>query len=561
MDYAAVEAQALAIANQMMAERAKVDLYYLCSYILGGEGVLDPKVHGPLCRALRPLLFYKNPEAIEGIEFPSDWGRTDEEGMPNDEQKQEFLDWQNKFMPDADTGVVEDKFNIYLNKLLALMPRGTLKSTIITIGFTIQWHLNYPEDRVGIDSETWTKSKAFLAEIVGHYEKNKRLRIIYGTLYRNDDGSPMLPDQNSKHDTWNTEGINLSCRTRARKEPSIDTMGIEVTKNGMHYDLIVADDLHSEKNTKTVDQIEKAKEHFKLLYSLLDPGASMVVIGTRWDDDDLYQMIIDTKQATFNFITRAAEADDGDLFFPSRLTRTVLLEFRDALGGYLYSCQYLNNPVDQENATFVATQFKHVTIQQFNNIPHHLFGFVDPSYQGKHNTSDYAAFVLGAMGPRKEIYCRFAFKDKMKYSQIFDKMAELDDMFLPRLWWVEAIGTKSLEDDFDRMNDERVAQGKRRLNIRFNRSQPNSKTERIADLSPWYERGDAYHVQGGGMIDALESELKRFPKAKHDDLSDCWSGIIKKGFPPRHVESDEQVQKRKKYTKMLNKPRSPVTGY
>ena len=142
-------------------------------------------------------------------------------------------------------------------------------------------------------------------------------------------------------------------------------------------------------------------------------------------------------------------------------------------------------------------------------------------------------------------------------------MAELDDMFYPeiRMWWVEAIGTKSLEDDFDRMNDERVLAGKRRLNIRYNRSQPNTKIERIADLSPWYERGDAYHVQGGGMIDALEGELKRFPKAKFDDLSDCWSGIIKKGYPPRRVENEEQVQKRKKWTKMLNKPRSPMTGY
>lgn len=563
MDYAHLEAQALAVANQMMAERSKVDLYYLCSYILGGEDVLDPRVHGPLCRALRPLLFYKNPEMIDGIEFPSDYGRTDAEGMPTDEEKLAFLAWQAKFMPDADAGMVEDKFNAYLNKLLALMPRGTLKSTIITIGFAIQWHLNYNEDRILIDSETWTKSKAFLTEIKGHYEKNKKLRAIYGTLYKNEDGSPQSPNQNEKSDTWSTEAINLSCRTRPRKEPSIDCAGVEVTKNGMHYDLILADDLHSEKNTKEREQIEKVKEHFKLLYSLLDPGASLAVIGTRWDDDDLYQMIIDDHEDEFNFITRSAEADDGDLFFPSRLTRKVLDGFRKIQGGYIYSCQYLNNPVDQENATFVASQFKSMTIDEYNSMNTHLFGLVDPSYKSEEGKgkSDYAAFVLGAMGSRREIYCRYAFRDKMTYAKIFDKMAELDDMFLPRIWFVEAIGTKSLEDDFKRMNDDRVRAGKRRLNIRFIRNQSASKEERIANLSPWYERGDAYHVRGGGMIDVLEGELKRFPKAKNDDLSDAWSGIIKNGYPPRHTDSDETVQKRKKYTKMLNKPRSPVTGY
>jgi phage terminase large subunit-like protein len=562
LDLETVEAQAKALAEQMIAERAKVDLFYLASEILGGKGVLDVKVHGPLCRALRPLLFYKEPEAIKGVEFPSDYGRTEEQGMPTDEEKLEFLAWQAQFMPASDTAAHEDKFNDAINQLLALMPRGTLKSTVITIGFAIQWHLNFPEDRVLIDSEVFSKSKGFLAEITGHYESNKKLRRIYGTLYKDENGLPIVPDRNRKFDTWSTEAINLSCRSRKRKEPSIDCAGIDVTKNGFHYDLILGDDLHSEKNTKTPEQIENVKNHYKLLFSLLEPGGSIAIIGTRWDDDDLYQMIIDEEADEYNFITRSAESEDGELFYPGRLTRKVLDKLRKKQGGYMYSCQYLNNPVDQENATFKKSMFKHLSIDDFNGIPTNLYGLVDPSYKGKQNKGDYAAFVLGAMGTRKELYCRYAFKDKLKYSQIFDKMAELDDMFQPRYWQVEAIGTKSLEDDFDRMNDERVLAGKRRLNIRYIRSRPNTKEERIAALSPYYERGDAYHVVGGGMIDALEGELTRYPKAKKDDLSDCWSDMLTVGAtPPRRSLDDSEVQKRNRYRKMLKKPRSPVTGY
>ena len=562
MDYAVVEAQAKAVANHMIAERAKVDLFYLASQILGGESVLDPKVHGPLCRAMRPLLFYKDPEAINGIEFPSDYGRTEEEGLPTVEEKAEFLAWQAQFMPDADTGVAEDKFNIYLNKILALMPRGTLKSTVITIAFVIQWGLNFPDGRVLLDSETFSKSKAFLSEIKGHYEKNKKLRTIYGTIYKNEDGSPMVPDQNSKSNTWSTEEINLSCRLRETKEKSIECAGIGVTKNGMHYDLIIGDDLHSEINTKESEQIQKVKEHYKLIYSLLEPGASLAIVGTRWDDDDLYQMIIDEQQDDFNFITRSAESQTGALFYPSRLSRKVLDAFRKIQGAYLYSCQYLNNPVDMESAEFKMSQFKYITIDEFNKIPVNSYGLVDPSYKGDHGSSDFAAFVIGAMGVRKEIYCRYAFKDKLKYSEIFNKMAELDDMFAGlRLWQVEAIGTKSLEHDFDRMNDERAMAGKRRLAIRYNRSQQQHKSDRIRGLIPHYERGDAYHVTGGGMVDALESELKRFPKSKYDDLSDAWSGILRVGSPPRNILSDEDVQKHKQRSKMLSKPRSPMMGY
>lgn len=571
MDIETLQAQVDALAESMIAERAKIDLFYLASYILGGEKVLDVRVHGPLCRALRPLLLHKEivawkaehpGEEYQMVEFPSDYGRTDEQGLPSYEEKMTFLAWQALFMPPDDTNAHVDKFDVFLNQLLALMPRGTLKSTVITIGFTIQWHLNYPDDRVLIDSEVYSKSTGFLTEITGHYESNRKLRRIYGSLYKDDQGLPLKPDRNRKFDTWSTTALNLSCRSQKRKEPSIDCAGIDVTKNGFHYDLIIGDDLHSEKNTKTAEQIEKVKEHYQLLFSLLEPGGSIAIVGTRWDDDDLYQLIIDDEAEEYNFITRSAEnPDTGDLFYASRLTHEFLEKMRRK-GSYRYSCQYMNNPVDQENADFKKSMFKYISIEEFKNIHTNDYGLVDPSYKGKHDSSDYAAFIIGSMGSRKEIYCRYAYKEKMVYSQIFDKMAQLDELFQPRLWFVEAIGTKSLEHDFDRMNDERAAKGKRRLNIRYVRHQPASKEDRIRALTPFYERGDAYHVRGGGMIDALESELQRFPKAKNDDLSDDWANILQIATPPRaQIEDEKEVQNRSRYIRMLNKPRSPVTGY
>ena len=562
MDYSVVEAQTKQLASQMIAERAKVDLYYLANSILGGEGVLDPKVHGPLCRALRPLIFYKNPEAIEGVEFPSDYGRTDEEGMPSEEEKQEFLEWQEQFKPNASTGAIEDKINMMIGKILALMPRGTLKSTVITVGLTIQFGINFPNGRVLIVSETFTKGKAFLGEVKTHYEKNIKLRSIYGTIYKNEDGSAMTPNQNEKYDTWSTEQLNLSSRNRPLKEGSVECAGIGVTKNGMHYDLVIADDLHSELNTKEKEQIDKVKDYFKLLFSLLEPGACLAVVGTRWDDDDLYQMIIDDYEDMFNFITRMAETDEGTLFYPTRLNRTTLDDFRKIQGPYLYSCQYLNNPIDSDTAEFKVSNFKSITREEASSIPMNLYGLVDPSYAGRHGSSDYAAFGIGGMGVRREIYMRYCFQDKLKYSEIFDKMAELQDQWPDvKFWWVEAIGTKSLEDDFERMNDERRTQGKRPLIIHYNRSQQLSKEDRIRALAPFYERGEAYHVQGGGMIDVLEGQLKRFPRAKFDDMMDMWSGILRVGSPARAPLSDEDYQKRQRRSKILSKPRSPMTGY
>jgi len=569
MDLAQIKAQAEAAAYQMVIERCKVDLYYLCKYILGGEEVLDAKVHGPLCRSMRPLLFYQHPEDVLQYEFPSDYGREEEEGMPTEEQKQEFWEWQHQFEPNPDTGAIEDKFDHRLNQILALMPRGTLKSTVITIGFAIQWHLNFPEDRVLLDSETFTKSKAFLTEIKGHYQGNQKLRKLFYAIHG------IMPDEKKSREqpdgteTWSTEMIVLTCRSKARKEPSIDCAGIDVTKNGMHYDLILMDDLHSEKNSKTADQRQVVKDHYKLAFSLLDPGKSVAVIGTRWDDDDLYSAIIEEEQDEFNFITRSAESEEGVLFYPKKLDAGFLMKQRKKQGGYIYSCQYLNNPVDDETADFKRENFSYRTLKDIENTAINWYGLVDPSYTRPGTTgkkSDYAAIVIGGMDGLGEIYARLVKRWKASYADIIDSMFELDDQFfamgITLTWQLEVIGTKTLEHDLEQAQMKRQLEGKRRIRVILVRQHPNSKEDRIKALSPYYERHTAHHIIGAPGIGTLERELMRYPKAKNDDASDAWSGILRIGRKPRRENPDPKArQKHKDRITMLNKPRSPMVGY
>lgn len=558
-----VAEKAKLVAKQMVAERAKVDLFYLCKYVLGYGDIMDPKVHGPLCRNLRVLLFYKEPGKAFTYEFPSDYGVDEKPGIPMEDQlpteaqKAEFWEWEDQFEPQIDElHSVSDKLQDDLTSLLALMPRGTLKSSIITIGFTIQWLLNYGDDRVLIDSETFTKSKAFLTEIKGHYESDEFFREIFYTIYG------IYPDQKKTTvqkgtDTWSTETIVLANRSRKRKEPSVDCAGIDVTKNGMHYDLVIMDDLHSEKNTRNAEQIEQVKEHYRLVYSLLEPGHPAVVVGTRWDYNDLYQMIIDEEQEDFNFITRSAESTDGAIFYPGRLSKKELDKFRRKQGPYIFSCQYMNNPVDNENATFKKSMFRYVTMDQVNKESINWYGLVDPSWKGE--SSDYAVIVIGGMDSRGEIYCKFIWRDKATYGEIVKKMFEIDKMFSPRQWLLETVATQKSIQYFLEQEQRRQMKPLRVKEIRGVRAQ---KEERIMGLATYYELGRVHHVKSCPNIDILEGELLRFPKSKYDDVSDCFAGLLEVAQPARGVVlSKEKAESRKAYFRKLNKPRSPMVGY
>lgn len=549
-----LEAQIKLEANKAIGERCKVDLFYLAKYVLGGGDLLDPKVHGPLTASMRHLVFKENPEESLKYEFPSDYGRTEEEGMPNEDEKLEFRKWEAQFEPNVDAAyTVRDKIDINLTSHLYLMPRGTLKTSIITIAGTIQWLLNYPNDRVAIDSETVTKAQGFLTEIKGHFEENEKLRDIWHALYGH------YPDRDQKKKKWSTEGLVLATRARSRKEPSIDAIGPGVARNGWHYDIAFLDDLHSELNTKTKEEIDKVKEHRKLVYSLLDPGAPQVVVGTRWSFADMYQEIIEEEYGDFNFITRAAMSPSGEEFYPKRLSRPVLNRFRRIQGAYLFSCQYMNNPVDDETATFKREHFKYMSRQAMHDRKINWYGLVDPSYEGPY--SDYCAIVIAGFDAAGNIYVKHINREKMTYKGIIDKMFELESIFKPVRWGMEVVGTqKSIEYE---LKQQQIDRGKS-LRCHLFKGQRKKKEERIRGLAPYFESGRVYFCQGMPNLNHLMDELLKFPRAKNDDVSDCLANVLEIGVRASKSLTEEQQRtsvNSKDYITMLNKPRSPMVGY
>lgn len=159
-----------------------------------------------------------------------------------------------------------------LRKLI-VMPRGTFKSSIGVVSYPI-WLLNRnPDLRILIDSEVFSNSKNFLAEIKGHLV-NRRLTSIYGE-YRTGDS------------TWRQDAITIAQRRRNLKEPSIQCSGIGAVKVGQHYDVIICDDMNSDKNSATEDGRKKVIQHYRMNLSILEPNGIYVVIGTRYAADDL----------------------------------------------------------------------------------------------------------------------------------------------------------------------------------------------------------------------------------------------------------------------------------
>lgn len=492
----------------IVTKKAQTDLIFLAKHILGGGDLINNHTHKEMCDFTKPLL-------------------------PNFDPEQHDL---------------PDGFDAKKTNALIMMPRGTLKSSIVTIGFSIQTLLNNPNARILIDSETHSKAKAFLAEIKGHFEQNEKLRQIFYHLYN------CYPDDRKRDDLWSDSQLNIAARAIRKKEPSISCGGVDTTKNGLHYDLIIMDDLHSEKNITTKEQIDQVIDHYKLAWSLLDPKMPMIVIGTRWDYTDLYQHIIDNESHRFNILVKKAIADDGELLFPQRLDREFLDEVRQTQGSYIFSCQYMNQPVDSETATFKREYFRKKSWQLVKETPINWCLAVDPSYEGQY--SDYAAFVLAGLDAENNLYVRNIHRAKMTYSDIVSLMFDWNQKYQPKRIALETVGTqKSIQYTLQQEEKRRGI----RLMVQEINHRSRTKEERVRALAPLYEFQRVFHVETSAYLDELEYELIHFPKGKHDDIIDALATILEIATPPSRKVKHRSREDRKKIRAAL-KPRSPITG-
>jgi hypothetical protein len=174
------------------------------------------------------------------------------------------------------------------DKKLILIPRGHLKSSIVTCGWAIQQILKNPNVRILIANAVWDIARSFLREITGFLTDKSLLSEIYGKF--DGPGSKFTQDQ-----------ITVSQRSIGTiKEPTISTAGVETSLTGSHYNIMIMDDLVEENNVSTADQIRKIIRFYQNSLDLLDPGGQILVVGTRWSEGDLYGHLITSEMDSLN---------------------------------------------------------------------------------------------------------------------------------------------------------------------------------------------------------------------------------------------------------------------
>ena len=466
-----------------------------------------------------------------------------------------------EFLQYKDWDIIHDELADFLNKEIQVdykgkqyifigIPRGHLKSCVVTKGWGIQQVLRNPNVRILIANAIWDNARGFLKTIKEYMAEDGKLARLYGQFE---------PENKIKRGIkWSQDEITINQRDMPQDAGTITTTGLERTKTSQHYDIIILDDLVVRENVATPEQRQKVKNYFRDCIDLLEPTGLLVVVGTTWHEDDMYSATpVEDDPDSFvgvmhdpdfkKFIRVAEKGTQESVIFKKKFSYEGLMKIKKKKGSYEYSAQYLMNAYPDESMTFRKNWIKYWRWEDetgpsnivFNtNDPYYIAITVDPSL-GK-AASDYSGIVTVAVNPERVKFVLEARRFKRRLEQIPDEIVKTVDMLIGRGVMPHVIGLESFGFQQSLLGPIRQALDAANLGVHCEllpsvNNRISQKESRIEGLIPAFSEQEIYvhHTQ----VDLVD-ELTKFNPAmrnKHDDIIDAlaWNKIYWARIPKR----------------------------
>lgn len=388
---------------------------------------------------------------------------------------------------------------------LQLVFRGAGKSTMCTVTKSIHLLLKNPNLRILLASKTTSNAEAFLKEIKGHFEENERLAEIFGLYY-----DPRLVSK------WDTKEIEVLPRSIKTKEASITCAGVEGTIVSKHYDVIIADDLVDEENSRTAHMRDKTRTwYYQTLDPTLEPPDGEVEhrgeyhrLGTRYHFEDLYGHLIANELKKHHLIIPALD-EHGRSPWPEKYKPKWFAKKRKKSGIIIFNAQY---QCDTEAMKGEVFRYDDCKIVDSSAIPDKLriFMGIDLAISQKESADHFAIVVIGVDDNQNRYVLDFydgqlRFADQTRMIKKFYKRHDPIRVCIETNAYQQAQYQTLKDDDQD---------------IRLTPvSQDKDKVTRAWKLTPIFEDGRMFFKKGGNIHVFIE-QLVLFPSYRYDDLFD-----------------------------------------
>ena len=224
--------------------------------------------------------------------------------------------------------------------------------------------------------------------------------------------------------------FTLLGRKMPKPQPSWFIGTPSTSTTGTHPDLIYVDDVETPKSTRNIDAMLKTRAWFDELQAQLNPRGEIRVMGTRYDENDLYGYILDQAEGLWEVLIATVE----NSYCPT-LPPEVLAGLKLTMSPGDYAARYLNDPWTSALQTFKKEMFH---IRHYNadiaKLPTYML--VDFAGSEAREACETAIWIV-AKDPLDNVFCIDLIHGRWKPSVVMEKMASLWIKRNPRWWVVE----------------------------------------------------------------------------------------------------------------------------
>ena len=310
-------------------------------------------------------------------------------------------------------------------------------------------------------------------------------------------------------------------------------VGGPITGKGANI-FIIDDPIKNNEDAKSKVKRDKIFDWYNsTAYTRLEPSGAMIIIQTRWHEDDLSGRLIQHMESGGEVWDRldlpaVAEKNDilgrlpGDALFPERYDITELDRIKSTLGSYWWFALYQQSPHPDGGNIFKRSWFRYYHDDNENYIIHTPEGnkvisksscrtiqTCDPAATEK-ESSDY--FVLGtwAVSPANDLILLNIFREKAETTKHAQIMQTQFERWNPEFQGVE-----------NRTYGLNIIQTCVKAGLPIKPLMADTdKVSRARPVAARYETGSVYHPLNSQWLADYENELVAFPNGAHDDQAD-----------------------------------------
>ena len=388
-------------------------------------------------------------------------------------------------------------------------------------------------------------SRRFPAWYLGRFPNRQVIATAYGSQLVEDFSRDVRGCMNEPEHRAVFPKSALSRDTSAAHRWTTEASGIYVasgvggaiTGRGAHL-MLIDDPFKTREEADSPEHRRKVWGWYQsVAYPRLMPGGAIVLIGTRWHEDDMHGRLLeaaDNGGDPWELLHLPAIDDFGRALWPQWYSLEDLERIRANISPREWQAQYLGDPTPDEGAMFKREWLEH----DYETLPAGLRYYGASDYATKHGEGDWTVHMVAGVDKDDEIYVVDLWRQRTTSDAWIESLLDLMERYRPVLWAEEAGQIEKSVGPF-------IFQRQRERRIWCRReafSSAADKAARARAIEGRFAMGMVHFPRNRAWVAPLKDEIIKFPAGKHDDQVDCLSLLGRilpamRGRRPKKAES------------------------